>query len=230
MKLKRKISIVGAGGGGSWLTAAICNNYKLQLIDHDIVEQKNIPRQNFIPSDVGKSKVKALADRYPVHTIYPKALEDSYIALDKHNADIIVSGVDNAQARRELLDYCRLNDKHFVVGVNEVTNAEAYVIPSWVSDAELSKHIPEELFKESPRPPVSCADVEEQTTLANMTAISFVGRAILSICGVLDAQWELSMTSPDATVDSEVLKKMRKKVPCTYRAFSGNISTEYYHD
>lgn len=71
-----KIVIVGAGGIGgrvvpllSQLVASMRQsspmfNPVIYVIDFDIVEEKNLKRQNFIKSDVGKYKAKVLADRY----------------------------------------------------------------------------------------------------------------------------------------------------------------------
>lgn len=68
-----KIMIVGCGGTGSRLvpllgqflkTCAWIINPEILLIDDDIVEEKNLLRQNFISPDVGKYKAEVLAQRY----------------------------------------------------------------------------------------------------------------------------------------------------------------------
>ena len=68
-----KLMIIGRGGTGSRLvplisqfikTCAWVTDPELVLIDDDIVEEKNLFRQNFIAQDVGRSKAEILAGRY----------------------------------------------------------------------------------------------------------------------------------------------------------------------
>jgi len=67
---------IGCGGTGSWLVplvSKLANNIKLRspekfinytIIDNDIVEDKNILRQNFSSWDIGKNKAHSLLNRY----------------------------------------------------------------------------------------------------------------------------------------------------------------------
>ena len=65
-----EITIIGCGGGGSHLAYFIMRDcaehkntdYVLQLVDDDIVEQRNLDRQLFLASTVGKPKVDALKE------------------------------------------------------------------------------------------------------------------------------------------------------------------------
>lgn len=67
--------LVGAGGTGGFLISAIARLMKeieattdkttaCTIIDPDTVEEKNIPRQNFQPGDIGLPKAEILAVRY----------------------------------------------------------------------------------------------------------------------------------------------------------------------
>ena len=66
-----RITVLGTGGTGGHLAP---NLYRLAhsldrpvvltLVDGDLVERKNLVRQNFTQSDVGKNKARALAERY----------------------------------------------------------------------------------------------------------------------------------------------------------------------
>jgi len=72
------VTQIGCGGTGSWvvpLVSKLLNNLSLhlnteetqiryELVDCDIVERRNILRQNFTEWDIGKSKVQALVSRY----------------------------------------------------------------------------------------------------------------------------------------------------------------------
>ncbi|PSB28524.1 PRTRC system ThiF family protein [Chlorogloea sp. CCALA 695] len=110
--------LVGAGGTGGFLISAIARLMKefettttkttaCTIIDPDIVEAKNIPRQNFQPGDIGLPKAEVLAARYalamgcnisaisqPFTPVMAKAPWRSLV--------IIVGCVDNAAARQEI--------------------------------------------------------------------------------------------------------------------------------
>src|SRR2546421_5288433 len=57
------IILLGLGGVGSQIALALARKGagKLVLLDHDIVESTNLPRQVYYPRDVGKPKAYALA-------------------------------------------------------------------------------------------------------------------------------------------------------------------------
>ena len=66
-----KIIVLGAGGTGGWLIPHIYRigyatgrDLKVVICDADIVEQKNLIRQNFIEQDIGQVKSQVLAERY----------------------------------------------------------------------------------------------------------------------------------------------------------------------
>jgi hypothetical protein len=63
-----QITIVGCGGTGARvigpLLKVIPDNWVVTLVDHDIVETRNLLRQNFIAEDVGRYKAVVLAERY----------------------------------------------------------------------------------------------------------------------------------------------------------------------
>ena len=71
--IPRKIFIFGCGGTGSRVIPLLAQfvkscpwvvNPELHIFDFDEVEPKNLLRQNFIQSDVGKNKAVVLANRY----------------------------------------------------------------------------------------------------------------------------------------------------------------------
>lgn len=68
-----RIVVFGTGGTGSRLVPLLsqfiktCNwvlDPQITIIDFDVVEEKNLARQNFILTDVGKNKAQVLANRY----------------------------------------------------------------------------------------------------------------------------------------------------------------------
>ena len=86
-----KIFIFGCGGTGSWFIPKffkILNNMKnhnsieIILVDGDIVEKRNIKRQNFVEKDVGFNKAMILNNRYEPLLI--KKSEIKTYVIDKY--------------------------------------------------------------------------------------------------------------------------------------------------
>ncbi len=141
--IPNKIVIFGCGGTGSRLVPLVAQFIKtcswvispeIILIDPDIVEEKNLLRQNFIKPDIGKYKAEVLANRYSKAfnlTIKPiceklkvndKAQHEILSSIANHNADVNSVGVrdivkqqcfsntlfimcvDSPEARREILN------------------------------------------------------------------------------------------------------------------------------
>ncbi len=66
-----KVVMLGAGGTGGHIAPhlyrllyALERPVRFILCDGDVVEQKNLVRQNFTPADLGKNKAKVIAERY----------------------------------------------------------------------------------------------------------------------------------------------------------------------
>lgn len=71
--LRARFVIVGLGGTGGYvfyylsrLVASLPNrdSFQIVLADGDVIEKKNLVRQNFVTADVGRSKVQVLSERY----------------------------------------------------------------------------------------------------------------------------------------------------------------------
>ena len=78
-----KIVMLGAGGTGGHIAPhlyrllyALERPVRFIICDGDIVEQKNLVRQNFIPADLGENKAKVLAERYA--TVF--GMETEYVS------------------------------------------------------------------------------------------------------------------------------------------------------
>ena len=66
-----KIVMLGAGGTGGHIAPhlyrllyALERPARFIICDGDVVEEKNLVRQNFTPADLGENKAKVLAERY----------------------------------------------------------------------------------------------------------------------------------------------------------------------
>lgn len=66
-----KIVVIGAGGTGGYVIPhlyrigyAMNRNVRIIVCDGDIVEEKNLIRQNFVAQDIGRNKAQVQAERY----------------------------------------------------------------------------------------------------------------------------------------------------------------------
>jgi len=98
------VLMVGCGGTGGFVAPGLCRllppNAKLVLVDHDLVEERNLGRQNFFQEDLGRFKSQALAERlarkfgravgYSVNPFAPRLIEPR---------TVVVGCVDNGLAR-----------------------------------------------------------------------------------------------------------------------------------
>lgn len=119
--------LVGCGGTGSHCAYAIARlmyainttgkTASATFIDFDIVEEKNIVRQLFCPSDLTRPKAHVLAHRLSLSmgldiSAINKPFEVDMVDINKGrglNLIVIVGCVDNAQARIELAKALDLN-------------------------------------------------------------------------------------------------------------------------
>lgn len=119
--------IIGCGGVGSWLTPAICrlaDPQQVILIDGDKLEKKNLDRQLFNETHIGRYKAEALAELYGCRGIAKWfAMGDFEIDRD----DFLLVGVDNHPARLDALHECDVNGCTAIFGANETYSAEAYL-------------------------------------------------------------------------------------------------------
>lgn len=141
------VYVVGCGGTGSRLVPILSQlvrttmrshnplgwieSLPIFLIDNDVVENKNLLRQNFIPQDVGQHKSVVLANRYSKAfdiPIYPSTqrVEKTGTALRFIGTSdnlilptaniILIMAVDSAEARRDVLSHFnRMFSTKFVI-------------------------------------------------------------------------------------------------------------------
>ena len=106
------LTLVGCGGTGSHIATglgalllALGLPYSLTLIDPDIVETKNVGRQLFAASDVGKPKTEVIAARLAnAYGIVPYVMTRGVDALDWQTLEprvlhLVIGAVDNPAAR-----------------------------------------------------------------------------------------------------------------------------------
>ena len=111
-----EIAVIGAGGIGSHLVSALVpalhrggllvstQRITIRMYDSDVVSEGNLAHQRFMPDDVGKHKVTAIAESMAPFTSERLQLIacpwDVREASDMTPADLTVVAVDSAVARR----------------------------------------------------------------------------------------------------------------------------------
>lgn len=121
------VAVVGLGGLGSWIAEHLARAGvgTLRLIDRDIVEESNLPRQGlYTAADaaLGRPKAEAAAERLAAIG-GPTRLEPRVRELTRRTIDELLAGVDlvldglDAFAPRFLLnDWCRRHGKPWIYG------------------------------------------------------------------------------------------------------------------
>lgn len=106
------VELVGCGGTGAQLARSLCRTLwdlqqrgqhapKLRFFDPDVVEKKNVGRQLFVASDIGKNKAEVLARRFGLAL----GLQIEWIAkpydakLSAKGGKLIVGCVDGHEGR-----------------------------------------------------------------------------------------------------------------------------------
>jgi PRTRC genetic system ThiF family protein len=114
---RTRLILVGVGGTGGYVLQQVARLlYALKeqgqripsvlLIDGDVVEEKNLLRQYFLPQDVGKKKAAVLAERYSRAygldiAAYPEYLtrETDFRDIGISDGSLVVGCVDNGSTR-----------------------------------------------------------------------------------------------------------------------------------
>jgi len=108
--------LVGAGSLGSGIAieisrrlAALTWPAKLVIYDDDTVEERNIFSQDFLPSDIGKAKAEAVAEKCAQYNFVEVEWQKVRVVEDNINKimeldplSIIIDAVDNIEARHLL--------------------------------------------------------------------------------------------------------------------------------
>ena len=106
------VLVIGAGGIGSLLTLHVSRAIafsqwphgvvEITLMDGDIVEERNLPHQQFTPEDIGKPKVNAL-ERHFCNSSYVQftpVVNNFSSNTDLSKYDLVVVAVDCEEPRR----------------------------------------------------------------------------------------------------------------------------------
>ena len=119
-----KVVMLGAGGTGGHIAPhlyrllyALDRPVRFIICDGDIVEQKNLVRQNFIPADLGENKAQVLAERYS--TVF--GMETEYVPEYVESAERLKELVAPRTVKANYYPYAVL-DKELVILIGAVDN------------------------------------------------------------------------------------------------------------
>ena len=137
------IVMLGCGGTGGHIAPhlyrllySLFRPAKAVLCDGDIVENKNLVRQNFIAADLGKNKAEVLATRYSgafgMETCFidhfiesEQQLKDLLEPDQKNSLVILIGAVDNNRSRQLCNSvFCQARDLIYIDSGNGLSNGQ----------------------------------------------------------------------------------------------------------
>lgn len=126
--------IIGAGGVASYMLPVLLKTFKpeaLTIVDKDTLEERNLDRQMFKPSQIGMSKAVALKEGQTTHgpTIKWTVIEQWFTesTMLPEGIDAIFCVADNHMARYAAI--CKANELgcYAYIGGNEYVDSQALV-------------------------------------------------------------------------------------------------------
>jgi molybdopterin/thiamine biosynthesis adenylyltransferase len=187
--MTKTVYIIGAGGTASYLLPVLIRMLDPELVeeviivDRDVLEEKNVERQNFQYDDIGAAKADILAEAISPHakvlvSAVTEWFTDQFPVKDN---SFIISCTDNHPARRAVLTLCDLTNSEAVICGNETFSADAYYYSPKLLDtlADPRVRYPEILTDEQDdptRPPCNDEAVLEtnpQLASANNSSATF---------------------------------------------------------
>ena len=197
---KARILIIGVGGLGCpaaiYLAAAGVGT--LGLVDSDIVERSNLPRQTlFVQEDVGKQKAEQAALR--LKHMYPSCATTSYVErFSSTNSeellggyDLVIDGTDNVASTYCINDACIRQDKPFVYGSLHQFQGQVSVFNFQRGDGEFG-------------PTYRCLFPFSATSSVNCSELGILG-PVAGVLGLLQAHEAIKIVTKVGPVLSGVL-------------------------
>ena len=130
------IFILGAGGTGSWLCSFLDKmslNNNVIVMDGDIVESKNILRQNFKRKDVAKQKAEVVAKHNMMSYVHGYITDTSIFhqlltEFPEGTVPMLIGCLDNNASRKIAHDFVQeVPDVVWIDGGNAERHGQAYV-------------------------------------------------------------------------------------------------------
>ena len=161
-KLRLNILVVGAGSIGSWTSLALlklgCQN--VTVIDFDDVGEENIGSQIYSSYDIGKWKVKAFKEKAEllVETspkIIVNPVNDAN-TIPPNIYDIVISAVDNMQARKDVFKQLNPSPAWFLDGRMAANNVQLFATK--MDNPDQVSFYDSTLFSSEDAMPIACSE------------------------------------------------------------------------
>ena len=237
-----KAVMLGAGGTGGHIAPhlyrllyALDRPVRFIICDGDVVEEKNLVRQNFIPADLGENKARVLAERYASEYVpefieseerLRRLLEPGIFQRGRSWSDpvlqeqvILIGAVDNNRSRQLCHSVFYKMDELVYIdsGNGEHTGQVVCGIRSGGRTLyrPVGKVYPDVLKEKDKFPTeLSCADASlsaPQSIAANITAATAVVDIIYNILALGDSRVRQVTFATTSVNIRPTLAKMRRK-------------------
>lgn len=183
---------VGCGGTGGYLALPLSKyvfnghnetGLRYLLVDGDVVEPKNILRQNFFPNDIGKNKAEVIGERYGIES-FPEFFTETTanVVIDSiPSAKIIIGCVDKIAPRKLMYNVMRACPSYCVYfdAGNMSQNGQVIVVSNmqelYAPNAEPVTNFVEmfDSVADMDNAP-SCTELGDQTIMANFMAANYL--------------------------------------------------------
>lgn len=130
------VFVLGAGGTGSWLAAFLDKmslNNNVIIMDGDIVESKNVLRQNFKKKDVTKQKAEVVAKSNTMSYVHGYITDTSIFhqlltEFPEGTVPMLIGCLDNNASRKIAHDFVNeVPESVWIDGGNAERHGQAYV-------------------------------------------------------------------------------------------------------
>lgn len=242
-----KVIIIGAGGTGGYVIPhlyrigfAAERSMRILVCDGDVVEEKNLIRQNFVEQDVGRNKAQVLAERYSAafgieceyiprfveseeelfQLTVPDFFKSSYRGIPETQRVILLGCVDNNKSRK--LCHAVFAKRKDLVYIDSGNGEHTGQVVCGVRQNGRTTYkpvcslYPDILGDEDKFPSeLSCAErtiSAPQSVTANLTAATAVVSFLydLLICGDLKTRY-VTFSSRQINIRAEMVKPRKKK-------------------
>ena len=241
-----KVIIIGAGGTGGYVIPhlyrigfATERSMRILVCDGDVVEEKNLIRQNFVEQDVGRNKAQVLAERYSAafgieceyiprfveseeelfQLTVPDFFKSSYRGIPETQRVILLGCVDNNKSRKLChAVFAKLKDLFYIDSGNGEHTGQ---VVCGVRQNGRTTYKPvcslyPDMLKDEDKFPseLSCAEravSAPQSVTANLTAATAVVSFLydLLICGELKTRY-VTFSSRQINIRAEMVKPRKR--------------------
>ena len=137
--------VIGTGGTGGYLVQDLARYLSthqhidsvVTIVDGDVVEEKNLVRQNFFTTDIGQNKAVVTAERYAAHFgVYIAAVSNyltkpkdltTIIESVKSDITIVIGCVDNNKTRYLIYKAAETSSFFWIDAGNDIVHGQVVV-------------------------------------------------------------------------------------------------------